>query len=86
MSAQTEVDAPSREPAWRMERRFIVVHGVRRPLRLVRFARGWLASADTPSGPTIGANRSPYLAARQALEPLGVELGEALAIVGPIGR
>lgn len=69
-----------------MERRFVVVHGVRRPLRLVRFAGGWLASADTPSGPTMGANRSPYLAARQALEPLGVELGEALCLVGPIGH
>ena len=86
MRLPLELDAPSSAPTWRIERRFVVVNGVRRPLRLVRFASGWLASADTPSGPTIGANRSPYLAARQALEPLGVELAEALALVGPIGR
>ena len=43
-------------------------------LRLVRFARGWLASADGIDGPTLGADRSPYLAARRALEPLGVGL------------
>jgi hypothetical protein len=43
-------------------------------LRLVRFARGWLASADGIDGPTLGVDLSPYLAARRALEPLGVGL------------
>lgn len=86
MSRLREHEAPPSEPAWQIERRFVTVRGVRRPLRLVRFATGWLASADTPSGPSIGADRSPYLAARQALEPLGIGLVEAMTIVGRVGR
>ncbi len=78
-----ETDAPSAEPAWQMERRFVTVRDVRRVLRLVRFATGWVASVDTPSGPTVGVDRSPYLAAARALEPLGVGLVDAMAIVGP---
>jgi len=81
-----EHDAPSAEPTWQVERRFVTVRGVRRPLRLVRFSAGWLASADTPSGPTLGADRSPYLAARAALEPLGIDLVEAMRVVGRVPR
>ena len=79
-------DATSAQPAWQIERRFVTVHGVRRPLRLVRFATGWLASLDTPSGPTLAADRSPYLAAQRALEPLGVGMAEAMLLVGRIPR
>jgi hypothetical protein len=86
MSAVLEHDAPSAEPTFRVERRFVTVRGVRRPVRLVRFANGWLASADTESGPTLAADRSPYLAARRALEPLGVGMIDAMALVGRIGR
>ena len=83
MSTFLETEVPS-ERAWHMEIRFVVANGVRRPLRLVRFATGWLASADTPEGPTLGADRSPYLAARRALEPLGVDSVEAMRLVGRI--
>jgi len=72
--------------AWRIERRFITVGGVRRPLRLVSFAAGWLASADGPAGPTLAADRSPFLAAWRALEPLGIELVDAIAVVGTVPR
>ncbi|HEX7197149.1 MAG TPA: hypothetical protein VF364_10005 [Candidatus Limnocylindria bacterium] len=72
-------------PAWQIERHSITVRGVRRPLRLVRFARGWLASVDTESGPTIACDRSPYLAAQRALEPLGIGSIEAMTLVGRIG-
>jgi hypothetical protein len=51
-------------------------------MRLVSFRRGWLASVDTVSGPTLAADRSPYLAAWRALEPLGVDLAEAMILVG----
>ncbi|MGH2446891.1 MAG: hypothetical protein ACRDGD_12765 [Candidatus Limnocylindria bacterium] len=85
MNALLELDAPSTHPAWQIERRIVTVHGVRRPMRLVRFANGWLASVDTPSGPTIGADRSPYLAAQRALEPLGIGMVEAMTLVGPVG-
>jgi hypothetical protein len=84
VSTTQPVDAPSTEPAWQIERRYVEVDGARRPLRLVRFATGWLASVDTPTGPTLGADRSPYLAARQALEPIGVSLADALSLVGRI--
>lgn len=79
-------DAPTAQPTWQMERRFVTLHGVRRPLRLVRFASGWLASLDTPSGPTLAADRSPYLAAQRALEPLGIGMTEAMMLVGRIPR
>jgi hypothetical protein len=84
VSATLEHDAPSARPAFRVERRYIDVHGVRRTLRLVRFASGWLASVDTAEGPTLGADRSPYLAASRALEPLGIELSGAIEVVGPV--
>jgi hypothetical protein len=79
-------DAETAQPSWRLERRFVTVRGVRRPLRLVRFDAGWLASVDTESGPTLGADRSPYLAARRALEPLGIGLVEAMTLVGGVSR
>jgi hypothetical protein len=85
VSLGLEIDAPGTEPAWQIERRFVTIGGVRRTLRLVRFATGWVASADTISGPTVGVDRSPYLAARRALEPLGVGLVEAMTVVGKIG-
>jgi hypothetical protein len=31
-------------------------------------------------------DRSPYLAASRALEPIGVGLAEAMALIGPTGR
>ncbi|MDQ2689625.1 MAG: hypothetical protein M3Y29_05065 [Chloroflexota bacterium] len=78
-------DAPSTHPTWQIERRFVTVRGVRRPVRLVRFETGWLASVDTDDGPTLGADRSPFLAARRALEPLGIGLVEAMTVVGRVG-
>jgi hypothetical protein len=65
-------------PAWRMEVRTVVIRGADVRLRLVEFERGWLASVDTEAGPTLGADRSPYLAAWRALDPLGVELAEVM--------
>ena len=67
--------------SFRREERTIVVKGVERRLRLVEFARGWLASVDTESGPTLGADRSPYLAAWRALDPLGVELAAVMLLL-----
>ncbi len=78
-------DAPAADPAWQIERRYVDVDGLRRPLRLVRFATGWLASIDTPEGPTLGADHSPYLAAQRALEPLGLGLVDAMTVVGRVG-
>jgi hypothetical protein len=86
MNSILELDAPSSEPAFQMERRYLTVDGVRRTLRLVRFASGWVASVDTPSGPTVGVDHSPYLAARRALEPIGIDLVEAMTVVGRLGQ
>ena len=71
---------------WRMHERTIRVCGVDRMVRFAQFATGWLVSVDTEDGPTLGADRSPYLAAHRALEPLGTGLVEALTLVGPIAR
>jgi hypothetical protein len=69
--------------AWNLQERTVTVRGAERRLRLVRFERGWLASVDTVGGPTLGADRSPYLAAWRALDPLGVELAEVMLLLGP---
>ena len=82
MTPALELDAPSREPLFAVHRRFVTACGVRRTLRLVEFATGWVASVDTPSGPTVGVDRSPYLAARRALEPIDVDLVTAMTLVG----
>lgn len=73
-------------PLWHAQHRTIRVGGRERSMRLVAFDRGWLASVDTESGPSLGADRSPYLAVWRALEPLGVELAEAMTLVGRVRR
>jgi len=78
-------DAPGLA-TWHLEARELSVDGQPHRLRLARFASGWIASADGADGPTLGVDRSPYLAARHALEPLGVGLVEAMTAVGPVGR
>jgi hypothetical protein len=77
-------DAPRGERAWSVERRSIPLRGGTRELRLVRFPAGWLASVDTGAGPTLGVDRSPYLAIGMAVEPLGIGLAEVMALVGPL--
>ena len=67
---------------FRLDERTVLIRGVTRRLRMVEFERGWLASIDTVSGPTLGADRSPYLAAWRALEPLGVDLPEVMVLLG----
>jgi len=67
-----------------VEQRTIVIAGEERTLRLLRFDGRWLASVDTEHGPTLGADHSPYLAAARALEPLGIGLADAMAMVGPV--
>ena len=74
-------DAPS---VARVEHRTIRVEGEQRTLRLLRIRDRWIASVDTDRGPTLGADHSPYLAAARALEPIGIGLAEAMALVGPI--
>lgn len=74
------------QPTWRSQHRTIMVGGQERVMRLVAFDRGWLASVDIESGPTLGADRSPYLAAWRALEPLGVDLAEAMSVLGRVAR
>ncbi|MGH2401145.1 MAG: hypothetical protein ACRDE6_00405 [Candidatus Limnocylindria bacterium] len=85
MSASGTAGGSVAHPAWQIERHYITVRGVRWPLRLVRFAAGWLASVDTESGPTLACDRSPYLAAQRAVEPLGIGSIEAMTLVGRIG-
>jgi hypothetical protein len=70
------------ECLWRSRTLRLELGGETHVLRLVRFARGWLASTDSIRGPTLGHDASPYLAARRALEPLGIGLVEAMTAVG----
>ena len=66
---------------WRVQEHRIELRGVSYRLRLVSFAAGWLASVDSVEGPTLGCDRSPYLAVSRALEPVGGSLVEAMSIV-----
>lgn len=65
-------------PDWVLERRTLEIGGQQRTVRMTRFARGWIASVDTLDGPTLGVDRSPYIALGRALDPLGVPLTTAL--------
>jgi hypothetical protein len=67
-----------------VEKRHVIIAGEVRTLRLLRIGERWLASIDTEHGPTLGADHSPYLAAARALEPIGIGLAEAMAMVGPV--
>lgn len=79
----TDAEAALDEPrSWNARQLRVAVDGDLVRLRLVRFPRGWIASADSVEGPTLGVDRSPYLAARQALEPLGIGLVAALSALG----
>jgi hypothetical protein len=81
-AAQLTASPP--DAGWHLVRRTVLVRSVPRNLRLVQFATGWIASADTESGPTMAADASPHLAAARALEPLGVGMVEAMALVGSV--
>ena len=85
MSGRITSGPDARKACWVAERRAVRVHGVERAMRMVRFATGWLVSVDGPDGPTLGADRSPYLATARALAPLGLEMADAMALVGPLG-
>lgn len=84
MTATTPGAGDASGPRWEAHRLTVRVEGQRRVVRLVHFGGGWIASADTVRGPTLGVDRSPYLAVRRAVEPLGVGLVEALTAVGRI--
>jgi len=83
---QATAAEPPTDARWTAHAVAIRVDGERRVLRLVRFPRGWLASTDTVDGPTLGHDASPYLAARRALDPLGVGLVTAMAAVAGLDR
>jgi hypothetical protein len=68
-------------PPWRGQEHRIELRGASYRLRLVRFPAGWLASVDTVEGPTLGYDRSPYLAVSRAVEPIGGGPLDAMAIV-----
>lgn len=83
----TDAEAALAEPrSWNARRLDVTVDGEFVRLRLVRFPRGWIASADSVEGPTLGVDPSPYLAARQALEPLGIGLVAAMSALGRLNR
>ena len=68
----------------RIERHVLTVDDARYVLRLVHIGDRWLASVDTDDGPSLGADGSPYLAAARALEPIGIGVAEAMALIGPV--
>jgi hypothetical protein len=54
-------------------------------VRLREFNGRWLASADTPDGPSLGYGMSPLGALSAALQPFDGVIGELLSSV-PEGR
>jgi hypothetical protein len=53
---------------------------------MVQIAGRWMASAGLTDGQHVGVDRSPYLAALQALEPLNVPMMDLLPQLGPFPR
>ncbi len=74
------------EPLWRAYHSDIELRGRHYRLRLVEFSRGWLASIDTADGPTLGCDRSTYLAVGQAIDPVGGGTVDAIRITGDARR
>jgi len=52
-------------------------------VRLMQLNGRWLASADTPAGPSLGAAWFPLDALQAALEPFDGAVDELLAAVPP---
>ena len=77
---------PDASPArsWQKHEWPIVLRGVSHKLRLVSWQSGWLASVDSVEGPTLGFDRSIYLAVSRAVEPLGGTLADAMSIIGEL--
>ena len=50
-------------------------------VRLSQLDGKWLASADTPQGPSLGLGRLPQLALLEALAPFGGLVDELMASV-----
>ena len=73
-------------PQWRGQEHRIELRGASYQLRLVRFPAGWLASIDTVEGPSLGYDKSPYLALSRAVEPIGGGLIDAMSIVSALRR
>lgn len=71
-------------PEWRAREHQIALRGASYRLRMVRFAAGWLASVDTVEGPTLGFDKSPYLAVSRAVEPIGGGLIDAMRIASAL--
>ena len=71
-------------PRWRGQEHRIELRGASYRLRLVHFSAGWLASVDTVEGPTLGCDRSPYLAVSRAVEPIGGGLIDAMSIASAL--
>lgn len=71
-------------PQWHALEHRIALRGANYRLRMVRFPAAWLASVDTVDGPTLGCNASPYVAVSRAVEPIGGELIDAMAIVSAL--
>ena len=71
---------------WRADTCSVELRGRHYRLRLVEFATGWLASIDTADGPTLGYDRSPYLAVGQAIDPVGGETVDAIRLTGAARR
>lgn len=53
-------------------------------VRIRRIAGVWLASADTPDGPTLGYGEEPHEALHWALEDFCEVRAELLASIGPL--
>jgi hypothetical protein len=66
--------------------RTVVVRGQRIALRLVNVRGRWVASERLTEGQNVGVDRSPYLAALTALEPLNVRMTDLLTQLGPFPR
>lgn len=69
-----------------MRRLRLTCHAFYVDLRLSRLNGRWLASADTPDGPSLGWGVTAREALRAALEPFDGMIAELLAATVPVPR
>jgi hypothetical protein len=84
IASRQQSDRAAAGRLWHGQKHSIELCGIDYRLRLFSFAAGWLASVDTVEGPTLGCDRSPYLAVSRAVEPIGGGLVDAMLIVAAL--
>ena len=69
--------------SWRLQSMQLLCTAGVVDVRIIELNGRWLASADTPDGPTLGCGETSFEALWSALKPYEVFIGDLLATMPP---